>query len=257
MFSRTSVIELVKSLKLKTHNEVEELAIKFDFESAISGQYIKEKETSIVKYLLANPGSLGPNGSNIQYELLEFSIAKYKSGINFDSFIGSFPELVNSLKKDGYDVVNDQIRALLPSQLPLVQQESELESLLVKLGLQTAKGHYEQAIAAHARGEWAAANSQLRSFVEDLFNQIQNKVCPGDYPSSQQKKQALANSGFFVSDYNEFLSNGTGFVEGFWKRLHSSGSHPGLSDELDSTFRLHMVILVSHCFLVRLDQNYL
>ncbi|HHC7385838.1 TPA: hypothetical protein ACN30P_004816 [Vibrio parahaemolyticus] len=256
MFSRTSIIELVKSLRLRTHNEVEELAIIFDFEEAISGQYIKAKETSIVKFLLANPDLLGPNGANIQYELLEFSIKKYKSGINFDSFDETFPELVNSLKKDGYEVVDNQIKTLLPTQLPLVQQESELESLLVKHGLLTAKGHYEQAIAAHARGEWAAANSQLRSYVEDLFNQIQNKVCPGNYTSSQQKKQALAQSGFFVSEYNEFLSNGTGFVEGFWKRLHSSGSHPGLSDELDSTFRLHIVILVSHYFLVRFDQNY-
>ncbi|MEK2122604.1 hypothetical protein WOC09_23490 [Vibrio parahaemolyticus] len=74
MFSRTSIIELVKSLRLRTHNEVEELAIIFDFEEAISGQYIKAKETSIVKFLLANPDLLGPNGANIQYELLEFSI---------------------------------------------------------------------------------------------------------------------------------------------------------------------------------------
>ncbi len=140
--------------------------------------------------------------------------------------------------------------------MPIVVQEAELESLLSKHGFSVAKGHYIQAVAAHGRGEWAAANAQLRSFVEDLFNQLQDKICPGNCTTSQQKKQALADCGFFSSNYNEFLSNSTGFVEGFWKRLHPSGSHPGLSEELDSTFRLHLVILVAHYFMVRFDTKY-
>ena len=35
-------------------------------------------------------------------------------------------------------------------------------------------------------------------------------------------------------------------------RSHPSGSHPGLSDEDDCTFRLHLVLLVSRLLLQRL-----
>lgn len=256
MFSKATLLALVKALRLKTHNEVDEFAIRYDLEYQVSGEYIKAKETSIAKYLIANPSILGPNGSCLQYEILEYCIENHKSSFNFTPFNDDFPELVNSLKKDGYEIVDNVIKATLSNQLPIVAQEGELESLLSKHSFSVAKGHYTQAVAAHGRGEWAAANAQLRSFVEDLFNQLQDKICPGNYSSSQQKKQALANSGFFISNYNEFLSNGTGFVEGFWKRLHPSGSHPGLSEELDSTFRLHMVILVCHYFMVRFDTEY-
>jgi len=38
-----------------------------------------------------------------------------------------------------------------------------------------------------------------------------------------------------------------------FKRLHPQGAHPGLSDEEDSTFRLHMVLLLCWLFLRRLD----
>lgn len=256
MFSKGTVLALVKALNLKTHNDVEEFAIKYDLENEISGQYMKEKETSISKYLIANPTNLGPNGSNLQYEVLELAIHDCKSNLFFKSFNELYPELINLLRKDGFEITGNVIRSILPAQLPLVSQESELENLLIKHHFVIAKGHYEQAVAAHSRGEWASANAQLRSFIEELFNELQSKICPGSYSSSQQKKQALAQNGFFIDEYNEFIPNGTGFVQGFWKRLHPAGSHPGLSEEPDSTFRLQMVILVSHYYMNRFDQNY-
>jgi hypothetical protein len=40
----------------------------------------------------------------------------------------------------------------------------------------------------------------------------------------------------------------TGFNEGFFRRVQPAGAHPGLSDEGDSTFRLHPVLLVFRTF---------
>jgi len=45
------------------------------------------------------------------------------------------------------------------------------------------------------------------------------------------------------------------FLQGLWKRLHPQGSHPGLSDEEDSTFRLHLMILTASYYLKRLDSR--
>ena len=92
--------------------------------------------------------------------------------------------------------------------------------------------------------------------MEEFFNKAQAIVCPGQYSSANEQKIALAKAGFFIDSYNEYLFNGTGFIEGFWKRLHPEGSHPGLSEQSDSTFRLHLVIFVVNYLILRIKTNY-
>jgi len=253
MFSQKTILELLDSLKFKTHDEVERFSIEFGIQDAISGTYLKEKTTSIAKHLIANPEMIGPKDSNLAMEIIEYAINNH-SGL--ESFPESYPKLAHSLDRDGFELTNNGLRRKLPTEFPIVEQEDQLISLLEKHAFNTAKGHYEQAVAAHARGEWAAANAQLRTFVEEFFNKTQTIVCPGQYTSSNERRIALAKEGFFIKEYNEYLFNGTGFVEGFWKRLHPEGSHPGLSEQSDSTFRLHLVILVVHHFLRRIELSY-
>jgi hypothetical protein len=253
MFSRKTILEIVKALNFQTHDEVDRFTIEFGLEETISGTYLKEKETSVAKHLISNPEALGPNGSALAIEVIEYATKPYRG---LGSLCESHPDLAHSLDRDGFELTDTGLRRKLPVAFPVVEQEDQLISLLKKFGFGTAIGHYEQAVAAHARGEWAAANAQLRTFVEEFFNKAQEIVCPGQYSSSNERRIALANAGFFVSEYNEFLFNGTGFVEGFCKRLHPEGSHPGLSEQSDSTFRLHLVILVIHYFLTRLEANY-
>ncbi len=253
MFSRKTILETVKALNFQTHDDVERFSIEFDIEDVISGTYLKEKTTSIAKHLISNPKAIGPNGSKLTIEIIEYVIKQHGE---FESFSETHPELAHSLDRDGFELTNNGLRKKLPVEFPVVEQEDQLISLLEKFGFDTAKGHYEQAVAAHARGEWAAANAQLRTFVEEFFNKTQTIVCPGQFLSSNERKIALAKAGFFIKEYNEYLFNGTGFVEGFWKRLHLEGSHPGLSEQSDSTFRLHLVILVIHHFLMRIELNY-
>jgi hypothetical protein len=154
-----------------------------------------------------------------------------------------------------------KLRSVLPESVPVAQEEDELRCLLSKYGFTTAQGHLDQAIAAHTRGDWASANSQLRSFIEALFDDIAQELSGGAteaLKSSHARREWLAKCtpAFFESALNEWEINGKGgFVQGFWKRLHPDGSHPGLSDERDCTFRLHLVIIVAGYFLRRFDQR--
>ena len=59
--------------------------------------------------------------------------------------------------------------------------------------------------------------------------------------------------GFLSRHLNEWADNGTGFVNGLVKRLHPQGAHPGLSDEEDSTFRLHVILLTARMLITRFD----
>ena len=232
MFSRKTLIELIKALNFQTYDQVERFGLEFNIEDAITGRWIKERETSIVKYLVLNPEAVGPNGSNLAIEIIEYALKNHRG---FESFAESHSDLAHSLEKDGYELTSSGIKTKLPTEFPVVEQENQLISLLDKFGFSTAKGHYEQAIAAHSRGEWASANAQLRTFVQEFFDRTQDIVCPKSYFSSNDRKIALAKAGFFLQKYNEYLFNGTGFVEGFWKPLHPEGSHPGLSEQSASS----------------------
>lgn len=253
MFSKITLFELAHALDFQTHDDVRRFSLEFHLEDVISGQWIKKKKTSIADHMISTPDAVGPNGSALPIEIIEYLI---KNHSGFRSFSETYPKLVNSLNRDGFELTKTGLKKKLPTEIPVAEQEDQLISLLKKFDFNTALGHYNQAIAAHARGEWAAANGQLRPFVEEIFNRTQAIVCPGEHSSSHEKRIALAKAGFFSRDYNEFLFDGTGFVEGFWKRLHPEGSHPGLSEQSDSTFRLHLVILVIHHFLTRLAASH-
>ncbi|MER8451227.1 hypothetical protein NKG60_14615 [Mesorhizobium sp. M1428] len=71
-------------------------------------------------------------------------------------------------------------------------------------------------------------------------------------PSSENRRALLAEIGFLAADRNEWTQDGKNYVNGLFKMLHTEGSHPGLSDEDHSTFRLHVVLVTVRTFLRRL-----
>ena len=138
----------------------------------------------------------------------------------------------------------------------MAESENEVANLLDEFDFDVAAGHLEQAISSHTRGDWASANAQLRSFVEELFDRMASVLSEGDtdtLASSHSRRAWLATSDASLFDprLNEWDEKGKGFVQGFWRRLHPEGSHPGLSDEADSTFRLQLVIITGAHFLRR------
>ncbi|NIJ65330.1 hypothetical protein FHR20_002292 [Sphingomonas leidyi] len=161
------------------------------------------------------------------------------------------------LELDGFTVSDGVLRRVLPSDIGLPETESDLMRLLAVHGLGVAKGHLIQAIDAHARGNWAGANGQIRTFLDALLDGLAERVDPdaAALPTGQSRRAKLAASGFLSRPLNEWSDDGKGFVNGLVKRLHPEGPHPGLSDEDDSTFRLHTVLLTSTLLLRRYDKG--
>lgn len=250
MFTNRTVQEIVKSINFATNNEFDDFIIHFELPEDIGGVSIAKKKTSLVNFLIKNKDRRGPDNASLTVEIIEYIIQKRKSTYWRHS---NLDDLNNALKKDGYELTDVSVRKVLPDEVPVAQTENRLVEILKKYGFSTAVGHYNQAIASHGRGDWAAANSQLRTFVEDFFDQVHFKIQAGSGSSSHQRRGELEKAKFFRAEYNEYLNNGYGFIEGFWKRLHPEGSHPGLSEEADSTFRLHLVLVVIHYYAERLD----
>lgn len=255
MFSNRTIQAIVKAVGFTTHTEFEDFIIHFEIRGDINGVSIAKKENALVNFLISKPEVKGPDNSFLTVEIIEYVLEKNSKfyNRNADSLMES---LENALRRDGYELTETTVRKTLPKEIPVNKTENKLIEILKKYGFSTAEGHYTQALASHGRGEWAASNAQLRTFTEDFFDQIHKKLQAGNGAKSHQRRQELANTGFFRDEFNEFTGNGTGFVEGFWKRLHPEGSHPGLSEEPDATFRLHLVLVVIHYYAERFDNIY-
>lgn len=168
--------------------------------------------------------------------------------------------LARGLARDGYVVSFDEdnhphLRAALPDELGLPAVDDELHTLLRHFGFVKPLGHLDQGIEAHARGDWAAANAQFRTFLEGLLDDIARHI-EGPQKTvaltSENRRQLLRQIGFLAEDRNEINADGRGYINGLFKMLHTDGSHPGLSDEDHSTFRLHLVLVTGRTFLRRL-----
>lgn len=177
------------------------------------------------------------------------------------------PEPVNDLEldfarglaRDGYLVAFDErdrpaLRAALPEELGLPVVDDEVHELLKHFGFSEPLGHLSQGIEAHGRGDWAAANAQFRTFLEGLFDAIafHEGTDRAAQPSSENRRAFLAKIGYLAETRNEWTQDGKSYINGLFKMLHTDGSHPGLSDEDHSTFRLHIVLVTARTFLRRL-----
>lgn len=180
----------------------------------------------------------------------------YNLGLRYEGMI----ELTRTLQQDGYDIKDKSLKRSFPADIGLPDGKSHLEQLLETHGLTITKGHLDQALDAHAHGNWASANAQLRTFFESLVSQIAEKSDPNAQNHNTRHDihrtlGKLAKSNFLLEHHNEWSGDGKGFVNGLIKLLHTEGSHPGLSDEHDSTFRLHIVLLTGMLLLRRYDRS--
>lgn len=171
---------------------------------------------------------------------------------------------LRGLALDGYVVSWDEdsrtpiLRAALPGEVNLPAADDEVHQLLMQFGFVVARGHLDQAIDAHTRGDWAAANSQIRTFLEGLLTEIALHIDPqkaAELSTSENRRAWLAESGFLSSSRNEWTSDGKNYLNGLFRMLHTDGSHPGLSDQDHSTFRLHLGLITGRTLLRRLNNN--
>jgi hypothetical protein len=157
--------------------------------------------------------------------------------------------------------IERSLRRIYPGDIPALdfrEAESEIVGLLRRRHLTASLGHLEQALHNFSQGNWPAANSQLRTFVESALYEMAARL---GYTGNHAVRDVLNFMGglstpMVRADYNEWDANDNKkqFLTGFWARLHPHGSHPGLSEQDDSTFRLHIVLVTMRLLLRRFDQ---
>ena len=116
--------------------------------------------------------------------------------------------------------------------LPVVSLASDLAKQLNAKGFKTAAGHYNQALNAFHKRDWAASNSQLRPAFESVLLELAIRRTGTPARGGGAAIDALEANGDLPFGPNEY-------VRGLWKLSHLGGSHPGLSDEEDAHHRVY------------------
>lgn len=279
MFSTKTLLELVRIADKLSQAEIDRIITVFNFPHIPQGfnPSKTEKTNEILSYIRYHPNKEGPFTKNIQLDFLQYIIDEFfdhrprfergdveyhstEGSVKFENAFSAYnQQLRNSLKRDGYIIVGREIKKLLPQEIEEAKVESELMLALDKFGFTLSKGHLNHAIANHSQGRWAGANSQFRTFIESLLIEINNHLLPQNTAlTAAQAIKLLSetiNPPFLKADLNEVpLKKGeNSFVYGLWVRLHPEGSHPGLSDEEDCSFRYQIAVVFSNYLLRRLE----
>ena len=252
-FKRRTLIAAANCLA-DNHAEFDNLMLQWELEDRVprSGS-LQQKANDLITYALSHPQHSTEDEVNVWDEMIELVARKAVSWPDHPTYA----EFVRTLKRQGYELGDENvaIRAALPPIADLPEAEDEVYALLDEFGMTVEKGHLDQAIKNHARGDWAAANGQIRTFMQGIFDEIAKQLEPNQSAklTSENRRQSLANISppFFQDSLGEWTSDGKNFVNGLFKRLHGQGPHPGLSDEDDCTFRLHLVLIVARHYLRR------
>lgn len=281
MLSIKTILELTEAIERFNHSDIDRIIAIFGFRSRAESEKVSKTAKSTDIFIeLKSSDKTGPFGGDIKMELLEYVVDRYfkvnpmnweegdvvyggnDGTISFkNAFSNSHKNLANSLKRDGYIIEGKTIKKQLPEEIEEANIESQLETLLKEFGFEQSKGHLSQAIDNHTSGNWAGANAQFRTFIESLLTEISLKLLPGNNPKSAlgaiKLLSTTLNPPFLFEDLNEYSSNDkkASYLEGFWSRLNAEGSHPGLSNEEDSTFRYHTSTIVARQLLARLKSR--
>ena len=209
-----------------THAQLTRFILKLgpDFPQQVGDETmsISRRLNTLIQLFDRDPESRADSGELLGNALIEHAITLLPVQYAWsepEELPSKFVAFHHSLQLDGFVITDGALRRMLPASLKLPEAEDQIVRLLNKHHFVVAKGHLDQAFVNHADGLWAAANSQIRNFLDGLLDEIAVRIDPS----------------------------------GLMKRLHPHGPHPGLSDQDDSTFRLHIVLLTARLLLVRFD----
>jgi hypothetical protein len=241
-FSRRTIIAAIELLEgaIKVHADLTRFLLKLspDLARRCDAGALNDRFNHLIKFLDDQPDFQLEGGGRLRDELVENAVPFYSSSEEARS--GAF---LRALEGDGFVITEGVLRRALPAVVNLPEAQDEIFRLLAKHHFTVPTGHLDQAFVAHTDGHWASANSQIRSFLEGLLDEIAERLDPTavTLPSGQARRARLAAIGFLSRSLNEWEDHGLGYINGLMKRLHPQGSHPGLSDQDDSAARSNAI----------------
>ena len=263
MFSRLTLVYATEFLEYHSQAAFNQMVVRLELEQEIpanTGVSVQKKCATLARIVTSHPDTPLDTLEGCA-SLGEAVVREAVAIVRPESHWESQARFMQALAKDGYSLTwNADGRAVLTPALPIelgAETDDEVHQLLTAHGFETSRGHLDQALNAHVRGDWAAANAQLRTFMEGLLDDIAGTWRPTEATglTSENRRALLGRTGFFSTERKEWTGDGKNYINGLFKMLHTEGSHAGLSDVEHSTFRLHLVLVTARTVLRRLHYH--
>lgn len=241
-YSRRTLAALAHALsETNSNTEIDALAFELGVETEAAGSNKLAKCLGMVK---AGEARCKKDGNDqffsdlLQQTLSSFSEWQFENSPHVSG-------LVSSIRLDGFEWRDKRLIPTTPETVTLASQISALEIDLRSAGLNVASRHYAQACDNVAVGNYEAANSQIRSCLEDLFLTLGEQKAGKKFADPASVLQHFRQeSRIDDAEWNAFRS--------FWNLAQSKGPHRGLSNEQESLFRLQVATAICRFVLHRL-----
>jgi len=165
-YSRKTILAATDLLENAGHSRITRFLFEHELEGRVLGASMRDRATGVSRYLLEDPERLNEDGENLTDAVINDLIAELVQRyvrygeFNYEDFSTHNESLNRGLARDGFTVEGGKLRRTLPSQIDLPRADDEVHAFLDRFGFGVPKGHLDQAVAAHARGDWAAANAR-------------------------------------------------------------------------------------------------
>lgn len=112
VFSRKTVIETIPLFKFTMHKEVEQFAIKYNIEDHVEGDSISKRMNALSRYLVAESTDkvhveeIITDAIDEELRILQ----QYHDFHDTESFESKYPKLYESLRNDGYSIVDGHLQ---------------------------------------------------------------------------------------------------------------------------------------------------
>lgn len=255
---RRSITVLVEHLhESRTRTQIEHLLFQHELDTRFSGPNILSSLGNVFYPLV---GEDADEAEMVRAIGLIEEIAKslFESAYQTEEdWVGSsrserdqeiYRQFAEALRADDLDLVEGRVVPFISASVDITKERGLLESRLQLYEFFVASTHLEQAVDNAARGQWEAANGQIRSFLEALCNSIASRIYQGDDspPSQGQARKYLAAVGFLNSEESDLL-------KALFQVLHGQGGHAGTSSSDDCHRRLLMAVAMSNYYLDQLN----
>lgn len=242
-FSRSTLVALARVIvENNSHTEIDILAYEFRLDKPAVDQNKLAKCLGLVAALEKRCEELHDDQEILKLLETVLSRVDYWRRDDSDNVAG----LLATLSVDGFELQDDKLVVTTPGPARLGPEVSAVEQNLSAYGLNVAASHYSQAVENLARGNFEAANGQLRSFMEDLFISICKAKRSKNFKDARSALQHMKDSGFLEpSEWNMY--------RGFWDSSQNNGPHHGLSDYSEALYRLHVGTAIARYMLRRMD----
>ena len=213
----------------------------------------RRKVSDVFQHLCAvgDDGAVRTLDSIVKEALREFYPRADSDQDQRQRFFEKFPDLDVALRADGFQMQDGEFIPVISAFIEPAEEEALLETLLDKYEFAIAKNHLKQSYENYIEGNWEAANGALRSFLQDVFDQIALIIAPQEAKQKApggERRKLLQEKDFIETDTEAKL------VSGFFQFASNRGSHPGISNESDCRLRRYIAVALASYYLEKVEE---